>query len=397
LRRALEATGHHRDTISQLQMFGLALDAWPSSVGDHDPLRESRTKLATAEKHIDSAHALILAVISDIEQAIASVEREKLPLEDQARVLRREVENLKEGAGAAARQLAGLREQVAQLDAQKAIRQQKLDRVARIQQQRSALLDHLDHLREMRSEERQRIAQQLTASLSPYVRVKIRQFAQLPEFVGAINNLLRGSGLRYNELSNALAATMSPRELAEAVENLDADFISKSAKISAERSARIITQLRESGTEGLISIALEDIADFELLDGTEFKSMNELSVGQRCTVVLSILLQHPDRVIIVDQPEDHLDNAFIVETLIEAIRSRSSSGQLIFSTHNANIPVLGEASRVARLASNGRRAFVVHAEPLDHPKSVNAIKTIMEGGNDAFRRRADFYRRFSNE
>src|SRR5262249_532118 len=147
----------------------------------------------------------------------------------------------------------------------------------------------------------------------------------------------------------------------------------------------------------LIAVPLDDKADFELLDGSDYKSMDDLSVGQRCTVVLSILLQHPERVLIVDQPEDHLDNAFIVDTLIGAIRKRAKRAQLIFTTHNANLPVLGEAARVIRLASNGKRGFVMHAEALDHPQSVEAITSIMEGGAQAFRTRAGFYSRFSNE
>jgi ABC-type sugar transport system ATPase subunit len=237
----------------------------------------------------------------------------------------------------------------------------------------------------------------LTGNLLPLIRVRVRQAAQVSEFVGAVINVLRGSGLRYNELARAVVMTMTPRELIEAVEGSEIEFISKTAKISPDRAERIATQLRAGGSENIISIALEDAVDFELLDGVDFKPMDNLSVGQRCTVVLSILLQNSDRVLIVDQPEDHLDNAFIVDTLIGAIRQRSAKGQILFSTHNANIPVLGEAARVARLGSNGRRGFVMHAEPLDHPKTVAAITVVMEGGIEAFRQRADFYRRHSNE
>jgi ATPase subunit of ABC transporter with duplicated ATPase domains len=290
-----------------------------------------------------------------------------------------------------------LREKSTQLEALKALVGQRLARAARVQKQRRALLDELDALREARYAERQRIAKLLTSNLSPFIRVRVRQAAQVSEFVGAVINVLRGSGLRYNELARAIVMTMTPRELIEAVEASDVQFISKTAKISLDRAERIAAQLRAGGSENIISIALEDAVDFELLDGADFKPMDNLSVGQRCTVVLSVLLQNPDRVLIVDQPEDHLDNAFIVETLIGAIRKRSAKSQILFSTHNANIPVLGEAARVARLGSNGRRGFVVHAEPLDHPKTVAAITGVMEGGIEAFRTRADFYRRHSNE
>ncbi|MCK1480739.1 AAA family ATPase [Bradyrhizobium sp. 197] len=395
LRRAQDAASEYRETLLETQLFGFTLDDWPATAGA-DLLKPARLKLGHADKRVKEALDLLAEVIGEIERTIKSVEKERAPLEEQARIIRREVEGLKEGAGAAARQLAGLREQSTQLEALRTLRAQKLERVGRVQKQRRGLLDQLDSLREARCAERQRVAKLLTKNLSPLIRVKIRQSAEVAEFIGAITNALRGSGLRYNELAQALAIAMTPRELVEAAESDNISFLSKTAKISSERAQRIAAQLRSAGVEGIIGLALDDAADFELLDGTQFKSMGELSVGQRCTVVLSILLQHPDRVLIVDQPEDHLDNAFIAETLIGAIRRHSERSQLIFSTHNANIPVLGEASQVVTLGSNGQRGFVVHAGPLDAPKSVKAISSVMEGGDEAFRTRAAFYGRSTN-
>ncbi|HEV7290103.1 MAG TPA: AAA family ATPase [Sphingomonas sp.] len=390
LRRAKETTAANRETLLSANLLGFGLDEWPQR-GEPDPLSAVREKLARADQHSAEAARLLEEAIADIDVAIRTVERDRAPIEEQARVIRREIESLREGAGAAARQLAGLREQASQLEALAALRVQRLERIGRVQAQRGTILDRLDALRDATFNERKKVAANLSSKLMPSIRVKVYQAAQLTEYIGAITNALRGSGLRYNELAQALAESMTPRELVEAAENSDIKFISKSAKITADRAERVASQIRASGSEALAGMALEDTADFELLDGATFKLMNELSVGQRCTVVLSILLQHPDRVLIVDQPEDHLDNAFIVETLIGAIRHRSQRSQLIFSTHNANIPVLGEATNVIRLNSNGKRGFVVHAEPLNDPKSVEAITTLMEGGDEAFRKRAAFY------
>lgn len=121
--------------------------------------------------------------------------------------------------------------------------------------------------------------------------------------------------------------------------------------------------------------------------------INELSVRQRCTVAPSILLQHPNRMLIVDQPEDHLENAFIVSIPTGAIPHHSERRQLIFSAHNANIPVLGAATRSIRLNSKGNRDFVWDAEPRHHRKAVQAITTLMEGGDEAFRERRAFCHR----
>ncbi|MGD5348433.1 hypothetical protein QUS50_22485, partial [Xanthomonas citri pv. citri] len=105
LRRAQAAASGYRDLVSETQIFGFGLDDWPSS-GGADLLQPVRSKLSKAEKFVEEAHALLTDAIGDIETAIRTVERERAPLEEQARVIRREVEGLKEGAGAAARQLA---------------------------------------------------------------------------------------------------------------------------------------------------------------------------------------------------------------------------------------------------------------------------------------------------
>ena len=73
------------------------------------------------------------------------------------------------------------------------------------------------------------------------------------------------------------------------------------------------------------------------------------------------------------------------------MRERAVTGQVIVATHNANIPVLGNAAEVVVLASDGRRGFVRAAAPLDDDDSVEAITTLMEGGREAFARRAAFY------
>jgi len=103
------------------------------------------------------------------------------------------------------------------------------------------------------------------------------------------------------------------------------------------------------------------------------------------------LLLYDDCPLVIDQPEDNLDNAFIADTLIHTIQQAKLRGQLVFVSHNANIPVLGEADRVILLESDGQRGFVEHAAPLDDAGSVSAITRVMEGGQAAFDRRARFY------
>jgi hypothetical protein len=203
--------------------------------------------------------------------------------------------------------------------------------------------------------------------------------------------ILKGSGLRYNDLSIQIAESVSPRELIDAAERNDGQALAAAASITLDRATRVLAHVRSSNLGAIATVLVDDDVALQLLDGQAYKTINDLSTGQRCTVVLPIILQHSDRMLVIDQPEDHIDNAFIVDTLIKAIVERADDSQLLVSTHNANIPVLGDAKTVVQLASDGHRGFVQCSGSLEAPLIVHAISSVMEGGLEAFRRRARFY------
>ena len=77
----------------------------------------------------------------------------------------------------------------------------------------------------------------------------------------------------------------------------------------------------------------------ELRDGATYKESSKLSTGQRCTTILPILLVQSERPLLIDQPEDNLDNAFVYDTIVKALARRKGwSPDAIFVTHNPNIP-----------------------------------------------------------
>ena len=87
----------------------------------------------------------------------------------------------------------------------------------------------------------------------------------------------------------------------------------------------------------------------------------------------------------VDQTEDHIDNTFIADTLIKAIR-REASPQLLDTT--MQYPGARGRPLGVQLASDGKRGFLVQAAPLHDAEVIEAISSVMEGGAEAFRRRA---------
>ena len=121
------------------------------------------------------------------------------------------------------------------------------------------------------------------------------------------------------------------------------------------------------------------------------KPLEQHSIGQRASaLILFILTQEDNNLIIIDQPEDDLDNQVIYNEVINTIKKRKKSIQFIFATHNPNIPVLGDAENILVTEYNERR-INVEAGNIDCRKTQNKIIDIMEGGKEAFKKRKLIY------
>lgn len=90
-------------------------------------------------------------------------------------------------------------------------------------------------------------------------------------------------------------------------------------------------------------------------------------------MILFILTQHDSDVIIVDQPEDDLDNQVIYEELIQTIKKEKEDMQFIFATHNANIPVLGDAERVITVQHNDDESIKLKCGTIDSEETHSDI------------------------
>jgi energy-coupling factor transporter ATP-binding protein EcfA2 len=379
-----------RAALSEVAKSRATVESWPANAGA-DPLASDRAELDEIQSILESQLQRLTKISQRAKVAAETLTGRRMPLETSSRAIRRDIESLQAGAGEVSRQGQQLRERIAQAESLKAVATSKRAALKVLTNRRNKLLDSLSDLREKRFQSRQAVAASLNKSLGPRIRVNVERSAQYQSYSALVAEILKGSGLRYNELAPLIAKSLSPRELLEAAESADYNLICEATGITKDRALRFVTALREADLGRLATIALEDGITLSLLDGKDYKSIEELSTGQRCTVVLPIVLRHTDRVVIVDQPEDHIDNAFIVDTLIKAVMERDPKGQIIFSTHNANIPVLGTADYVIQMGSDGHRGFPLTRGSLDDSSVVDAISTVMEGGADAFRRRAAFY------
>ena len=127
-----------------------------------------------------------------------------------------------------------------------------------------------------------------------------------------------------------------------------------------------------------------------------FLEIKKLSQGQKVVAMLSFILGysafiHDERPLIIDQPEDNLDNQYIYETLVKTIRDVKLQKQIIIATHNATIVTNARAEQVIVLKSDGQNGWIADSGYSDERKIKNHIINYLEGGIEAFRKKYMMY------
>lgn len=128
-------------------------------------------------------------------------------------------------------------------------------------------------------------------------------------------------------------------------------------------------------------------------DGRDFQSIVQASAGQRAAAMLAFLLAHGNEPLVLDQPEDDLDNHLIYGLVVQQIRSNKLRRQLIIVTHNPNIVVNGDAELIHVLDFN-HQCHVKQTGSLQDQDMRREVCQVMEGGEEAFERR---YQRLGRE
>ena len=122
------------------------------------------------------------------------------------------------------------------------------------------------------------------------------------------------------------------------------------------------------------------------------KPLKDHSLGQRASaLILFLLAQRENDVLLIDQPEDDLDNQTIYKDVIQEIRQLKGEMQFIFATHNANIPVLGDSEKVTAFDYFENEEIDLQMGTIDDHQMQKRIVDVMEGGTRAFNLRKKIY------
>jgi hypothetical protein len=188
------------------------------------------------------------------------------------------------------------------------------------------------------------------------------------------------------------AEDFSPVKLAELIQKGSSYLLDSNWGITPTIASALV-KLPSSKVLELQELELPDIIEIELNIAHEgeakYRSLKKLSIGQQCTAILHLLLLQNKDPLIMDQPEDNLDNAFIADRIVAELRDAKINRQFIFATHNANIPVFGDAEWIGIFESKEGQGFMPFDSQggIDLPYMQEKAAKILEGGRDAFNQR----------
>ncbi len=269
-----------------------------------------------------------------------------------------------------------------------------------LEQRRRNLLAEWDDLRTSEFQALQRAAKRVSKALARRIRVTVRFSGDRSPLVALLKKRISG---RLAETVDRLIQEpdLSLRELATTARG-GRDALAQRYNLAPLQAERLVTAPLEVLME-LEELDLPPTTQIELNVGPEgepaqWQPLGDLSTGQKATAVLLLLLHESSAPLVVDQPEDDLDNRFITEGLVPRMREEKRRRQFVLSTHNANIPVLADAELILGLRASGEGGDRGHAEvPDEHVGSIDSrpvrelVEELLEGGREAFEMRRRKY------
>ncbi|MCJ2130990.1 ATP-binding protein [Methylobacterium sp. E-045] len=179
----------------------------------------------------------------------------------------------------------------------------------------------------------------------------------------------------------------------------DCIFKGQVVSLTDNQASRLYGKLTDQTVGLIISATPKDSIQLTYVSDGQKIPFERASPGQQASALLELLLRQVAGTLIVDQPEDDLDNRVIMR-IVDRIKTSKTTRQIIFATHNANLVVNGDADKVVTMVATvpedkapaGTGAIKVQVDgAIDTPSVRDAVTDIMEGGQAAFDMRARKY------
>lgn len=246
-------------------------------------------------------------------------------------------------------------------------------------------------------------AEQMDMPLPLEFHVRIEETGFQDQFFHRLNRQVRGTFSGIEESSQVLRSKLQEASFTSAGEaNAFADWIDQALHMDlrdgqGDRGTRLGDQLRK-GVEPLE--VLDYIFGFDYLSprySLTFggQEIGQLSPGERglLLLVFYLLVDKDDIPIIIDQPEENLDNQTIFKILVKCIKKAKERRQVIMVTHNPNLAVVCDAEQIIYASCDkATNRFDYESGAIEQPEIKNRVVQILEGTEPAFKNRQSKYR-----
>lgn len=187
-----------------------------------------------------------------------------------------------------------------------------------------------------------------------------------------------------------IARNLSPREFVNIVIQGNSESLISTCDLSEQNASKIIGYLSaKEKFEDVLALCYqafpEDVPSIKYQkDDGNYYALNELSVGQKCTALLIIALSDGTKPIIIDQPEDSLDNPSVYEDIVSKLRSGKEKRQFILTTHNSNVGVASDSDNFIIIEGTASCCKVKCCGAIDNEEVRSGIIDHLEGGDEPF-------------
>jgi hypothetical protein len=257
----------------------------------------------------------------------------------------------------------------------------------RIEENREGLLTRLGQIRRQVRDKRRAKAQELSNRLNRKVVISIKPEGDGRAQKDRLNNIRVGSRLRDSDIE-AMVATLHPIPLVKSLLNGDWETLAGLSGLEAHDFERLMETVTERARmEELLDLQTvdrEDVVRIRFEVDQEYRELEALAHGQKCTVVLMVSMAERESPMLVDQPEDALHAPWIEDYVVSSLRSDRDRRQCLFATRSANVLVSADAEQIIGMKATANEGWVEKTGGLDRFETRTLVLYHVEGGEEPF-------------
>lgn len=268
---------------------------------------------------------------------------------------------------------------------------QKEETLEEYNEQVNSLMDKMNQAYRNLTDVRRKSSKEIFSDISG-IQANIQQNRDFDNYVNRLRNIIQKEGSydsEFSKLTNKLIHNeITEKDIFQDIVNIKND--KECTVFSDKKLINSLKKLSDSQVFDIQTLKPDDLIVIQLELNGKRVSLSNASAGQKTSAILSMILAYGKSPLILDQPEDDLDSQLINNLIVRSLIRRKENRQIIIVTHNANIPVNGDSEWLVSMGDS-KEISVEQSGSVDEPGIKARICTVMEGGEDAFNKRAKRY------